>query len=328
MNRGDLLILLPVTGLAWPLPAAAQQKAMPVIGFLGLASPGSFAPFVAAFHQGMSETGYVEGQNVAIEYRWAEGHHDRLPALATELVDRRVDVIATSGGPVPARAAKNATATIPIVFVAGDPIGEDLVSSLARPGANLTGISIMSTELMPKRIELLSELVPQARLIALLVNPNTGAERMEGMIRDVQEAARVKGLQLHILRAGNESEIDTGFATLVQLHAGALAVSNDPYFNSRRDQIVALAARHAVPAIYAGREPVVAGGLISYGSNTTGAYRRAGAYVGRILAGAKPADLPVEQPTTFELVINLKTAQALGLTVPPSILSRADEVIE
>src|ERR1700682_6188338 len=216
MRRRDFIIFLVGAMGGWPSAVRAQQKAIPVIGFLSGALPGPYKSYVAAFHQGMSETGYVEGQNVAIEYRWAEGHHDRLPALATELVDRRVDVIATSGGPVPARAAKNATATIPIVFVAGDPIGEDLGSSLAPPGATPTGISIMSTELMPKRIELLSELVPQARLIALLVNPNTGAERMEGMIRDVQEAARVKGLQLHILRAGNESEIDTGFATLVQ----------------------------------------------------------------------------------------------------------------
>jgi putative ABC transport system substrate-binding protein len=220
---------------------------------------------VASFHQGLKEAGYVEGQNVAIEYRWAEGRHDRLPALAAELVSRKVDVIATSGGPVPAGAAKNATSTIPIVFIAGDPVGEGLVTSLARPGGNLTGISIMSTELMPKRIELLLELVPQARMIALLVNPNTGAERMEGMIHEVQEAARVKGVLLHIPRAGSEGDIDAAFATLVQLQAGALAVSNDPYFNSRRDQLVALAARHAVPAIYAARDPVAAGGLISYG---------------------------------------------------------------
>jgi len=327
MRRRELILLL---GGAMTAARAlcAQQKAMPVIGFLGGASPGPFAPFVAAFRQGLSESGYAEGQNVAIEYRWAEGRNDRLPALAADLVGRKVDVIATSGGPVPARAAKNATATIAIVFVAGDPVGEGLVASLARPGGNLTGVSILSTELMPKRLELISELVPQARVIALLVNPNTGAERMEGMIRDVQEAARAKGVQLHILKAGNESEIDAAFTTLVQLQAGALVVSNDPFFNSRRDQLVALAARNAIPAIYQSREFAAAGGLMSYGSSTAGTYRQAGAYVARILAGAKPADLPVEQPTRFELVINLKTAEALGLTVPPSILARADEVIE
>jgi putative ABC transport system substrate-binding protein len=301
---------------------------MPVIGILGLASPASFASFLASFRQGLAEAGYVEGQNVAAEYRWAEGRQDRLPELAADLVGRNVNVILTSGGPVPARAAKNATSTIPIVFIAGDPVGEGLVTNLARPGGNLTGVSILTTELMPKRIELLSELVPQARAIALLVNPNTGAYRMEGMIRDVQEAAQVKGLQLHVLKAGTEGEIDTAFAMLSQLQPGGLAVSNDPFFNSRRDQIVALAARQSIPAIYASRDPVAGGGLISYGSSTIGAYRRAAACVGRILAGTKPADLPVEQPTTFELVVNLKTASALGLTVPPSILARTSEVIE
>ena len=326
MRRRELL--LTVTALMAARAVRAQQKAMPVIGFLSLASPGPFAPFIAAFRQGLSENGYTEGQNVAIEYRWAEGRHDRLPELAADLVARKVDVILSSGGPVPARAAKNATTTIPIVFIAGDPIAEGLVASLARPNGNLTGVSIMTTEIMPKRIELLTELVPQAGTIALLVNPNTGGKRMEEMVEAVQQAARVKGVQLHVLKAGTESEIDDAFATLVQLHTGALAVSNDPFFNIRRDQIVALAARFAIPAIYAGRDPVPAGGLISYGSSTIGAYRRAAAYVGRILAGAKPSDLPVEQPTTFELVVNLKTAKALGLTVPPSILARASEVIE
>ena len=330
MRRRDL-IAISVIGSLWPFAAhAQQQKPMPVIGVLGSGSPErkGIVLNLAAFGEGLAETGYVEGQNVAIEYRWAEGRNDRLPALAADLVGRKVDVIATSGGPVPARAAKNATATIAIVFVAGDPVGEGLVASLARPGGNLTGVSILSTELMPKRLELISELVPQARVIALLVNPNTGAERMEGMIRDVQEAARAKGVQLHILKAGNESEIDAAFTTLVQLQAGALVVSNDPFFNNRRDQLVALAARNAIPAIYQSREFAAAGGLMSYGSSTAGTYRQAGAYVARILAGAKPADLPVEQPTRFELVINLKTAEALGLTVPPSILARADEVIE
>ena len=304
----------------------AQQKAMPVIGFLSSTSPGPYAPFVAAFRQGLSETGYVEGQNVAIEYRWADDHYDRLPALAADLVGRKVDVIAV-GAISSALAAKSATSTIPIVFLSSsDPVELGLVASLARPGGNLTGVGFMSTELMPKRFELLSELVPQVRLIALLVNPsNANAERI---MRDVQEAARTKGVQLHVLKASSESEIDAAFASLVQLHAGALVVGADPFFSSRREQLVALAARHAVPAIYALRDFAAVGGLISYGPSLTVVYHQVGLYVGKILKGAKPADLPVEQPTRFELVINLKTANALGLTVPPSILARADEVIE
>jgi putative ABC transport system substrate-binding protein len=303
----------------------AQQKVMPVIGYLHYATPGPNAPNVAAFHQGLSETGYVEGQNVAIEYRWAEGRYDRLPALATDLVGRAVDVI-VAAGPPSARAAKSATSTIPIVFASSDPVREGLVASLARPGGNLTGISALSTELTPKRLELLSELVPQARVIALVVNPNNPTA--ESIIGDVQGAARAKGVQLQILKAGAESEIDTAFATLVQLQAGALIVGADPFFFSRRDQLVALAARHALPAIYESHEFATAGGLISYGSSLAAAYRQTGIYAGKILNGAKPADLPVEQPTRFELVVNLKTANALGLTVPASILSRADEVIE
>jgi putative ABC transport system substrate-binding protein len=300
---------------------------MPVIGFLGAASPGPFAPRVAAFRQGLSETGYVEGQNLAIEYRWAEGRYDRLPALAADLVARKVDVIATGGGPPEALAAKSATSTIPIVFVVGtDPVELGLVASLPRPGSNLTGVSFLNVELMPKRLELISELVPQASAIALLVNPNNPLTKP--MIRDMQEAALTKGVQLHILKASSESEIDAAFATLVQVHAGALVVGADPFFNSRPEQLVALTSRHAVPAIYHWREFAVAGGLISYGTSLTGVFRQSGAYAGRILKGAKPADLPVQQPTRFELMVNLKTAEALGLTVPPSILARADEVIE
>jgi putative ABC transport system substrate-binding protein len=281
---------------------------------------------LAAFHQGLSETGYVEGQDVVIEYRSAEGRYDQLPALAAGLVGRKVDVIVTGSLPA-ALAAKNATSLIPIVFLTGgDPVGDGLVASLARPGGNLTGVSIMAFELMPKQLELLSELVPQAGVIALLVNPiNPGTERIIG---DVQEAARTKGRQLSILKASTESEIDAAFATLVQLQAGALIVVPDPVVLSRRNQLVALAARHAIPAIYAWRELAAAGGLISYGTSLTGAWRQLGIYVGKILKGAKPADLPVQQPTTFELVVNLNTAKALGLTVPPSILARADEVIE
>jgi putative tryptophan/tyrosine transport system substrate-binding protein len=324
MNRRELMLLL---GGAMTAARAlrAQQKAMPVIGWLGSTSAGWAAPFVAAFRQGLSEAGYVEGQNVAIEYRWAENHYDRLPALAADLVGRKVDVIVA--GTIPAAlAAKSETSTIPVVFSVGEPVEPGLAASLARPGGNLTGVSTMAPELTPKRLELLSELVPQARMIALLVNPNNS--NTERIIKDMQEAARAKGVQLDVLKAGTESELDAAFATLVQLHAGALVVGGDPFFNSRREQLVALASRHGVPAIYQWREFAEAGGLISYGSSLTASLRDVGIYAGKILKGAKPADLPVQQPTVFELVVNLKTAKELGLTVPPSILARADEVIE
>ncbi len=324
MRRRELIVLL---GGAMTAGRAlyAQQKAMPVIGYLHFASAG-LAPTPAVFLQGLSEIGYVEGQNVAIEYRWAEGHYDRLPALATDLVGRKVDVIAAIGPPS-ASAAKSATSTIAIVFAVGtDPVATGLIASLARPGGNLTGISNLAVELVPKRLELLSELVPQARVIALLVNPNNAYT--ERMIRDVQEAARVKGLQLQILKAATESEIDAAFAALVNLHADALVAGDDTFFTSRREQLVALAARRAVPAIYQFREFAAAGGLISYGSSLTAIIRQVGIYAGKILKGAKPADLPVQQPTTFELVVNLKTAKALGLSVPPLLLATADEVIE
>jgi putative ABC transport system substrate-binding protein len=323
MRRRELLLLL---GGAVTAPRAlhGQQKAMPVIGFLGGTSPGPTAPLVAAFLQGLSETGYVEGQNVAIEYRWAEDHYDRLSALAADLVARNVDVIAAIGGFSPALAAKNATTTIPIVFGAGDPVGLGLVASLARPGGNLTGVS--SLDLIPKRVELVSEVVPWAKVIALLVNPNNAVAEHD--IHSAKEAARAKGVQLHVLEAGTEGEIEAAFAALAQSRADTLVLPSDPSFNSRLDQLVALAARNAIPAIYDWREFAVAGGLVSYGPSRTGTWRLCGVYVGKILKGAKPADLPVQQPTTFELVINLKTAKALGLTVPPSILARADEVIE
>ena len=302
--------------------ARAQHKAMPVIGALNSGSPPNPSdPNTVAFFQGLSETGYVEGQNVAIEYRWAEGHYDRLPAMAADLVGRKVDVIITADY-FGARAAKNATSTIPIVFGSfEDPVAGGLVASLARPGGNLTGSSYLATELYPKRLELLRELVPQAGVIALLVNPKNPYH--ERIMRDVQEAARAKGVQLHILEASSESEIDAAFAALVQRQAGALVVAT-----GWPDQIVALAARHAVPAIYAWRGFATAGGLISYGASLTAVFRQGGIYTGRILKGAKPTDLPVQQPTIFELVINLKTARTLGLTMPPSILARADEVIE
>ena len=284
------------------------------------------AHYAIAFQQGLKEAGFVEGQNVAIEYRWAEGRYDRLPALAADLLGRKVDVIATLGGTPSALAAKSATSTIPIVFSSGDPVEQGLVASLARPGGNLTGFSIMETELMPKRVELLCELVPQATSMALLVNPNNAtADRVMGR---VQEAARAKGLQLQILKASTEGEIDAAFTTLVQLDSGALVVSVDPFFTNLREQVLALAAHHAVPAIYGWRELAAAGGLISYGMSFAVNYREVAIYVGKILHGAKPADLPVQQPTKFELVVNLKTAKVLGLTIPPSTLARADEVIE
>jgi ABC-type uncharacterized transport system substrate-binding protein len=325
MKRRDLVAIVAGAAVARPIAVRAQQKAMPVIGVLTATSPAPFTPLMNAFRQGLSEAGYVEGQNVAIEYRWAEGHYDRLPALAADLVGRKVDLIMASNPPA-ALAAKSATSTIPIVFRGpADPVGDGLVASLARPGGNLTGVSL-ADDVTAKRLELLSELVPRAGVIALLVNPNNA--NAERVIRDVQEAARTKRLQLHVLKAGGESEIDSAFASLVQLHAGALVVGADPFLSSRRDQLVALASRHAVPSIYAWREFAASGGLISYGPSLTSVYRLAGAYVGKVLKGAKPADLPVEQPTTFELVINLKTAEALGLTVPQSMLMRADEVIE
>ena len=326
MTRRELVLLLG-GAMTTARPLRAQEKPLPVIGFLGSTSPGPEAPFLATFRQGLSETGYVEGQNVAIEYRWAEGEYDRLPALAADLVSRNVDVVATFGGVAAAHAAKSATSTIPIVFETGvDPVEKGLVASFPRPGGNLTGVSILTGELMPKRLELLSELVPQVGQIALLVNPNNPTA--ERVMQAVQEAARAKRVQLHILKAGAADEFETAFASLAQLNAGALLIGNDPFFFSRRDQLVALAARYAVPAMYEWREFVAAGGLASYGTSAAGIYRQVGVYVGRILAGAKPANLPVQQPTKFELVINLKTAKQLGLTIPPPMLDLANEVIE
>jgi putative ABC transport system substrate-binding protein len=306
---------------AWPVAAHAQQPTMPAIGFLHFGSPGPFAYQVAAFDQGLREIGYAEAQNVAIEYCWAEGQYDQLPALATDLISRKVEVIAAIGPPC-ASAAKHATATIPIVFTTGnDPVRDGLVASLARPGANLTGISILAVQL-----ELLSELVPRGRMFALLVNPNNGYS--EPMIRDVQEAAVTKGLRLNILRASSESEIDAAFAAVANLHADALVIGDDPFFVARQNQLVALAASYLVPTAYQFREFAAAGGLVSYGPSLTAAIRQAGIYTGKIIKGAKPADLPVVQPTKFELVVNLKTAKAFGIEVPPTLLARADEVIE
>jgi putative ABC transport system substrate-binding protein len=314
---------------AWPFVVRAQQKTMPVIGVLngGFPEPTASSPLsVAAFLGGLSETGYVEGQNVSIEYRWAGNRYDRMPALAADLVDRKVDVIAALGNAV-TLAAKSATATIPIVFAMGtDPVELGLAASLARPGGNLTGISFLVVELTAKRFDLISELVPQAKVIALLMNPeNEGTERQT---RDTQEAARARSRQLRLLRATSENEIDAAFASLATSPADAILVGADALFVNLREQLVALASRYAVPAIYQWREFVDSGGLISYGPSGSSVARQAGIYVGKILRGAKPADLPVEQPTKFELVLNLKTAKSLGLTVLQALLARADEVIE
>ncbi len=299
---------------------------MPVIGFLGSTSRAPYTMQVAAFLRGLEEMGYIEGQNVAIEYRWAEGRFEQLPALAADLVGRKVEVIAADAV-TSTRAAKDATSTIPIVFISGsDPVERGFVASFARPGGNLTGVAMMVAELAPKRFELLSEMVPQASIIALLVNPNN--VQTDGVIKGVREAARAKAVELQILKASTDGEIDAAFGTLMQLQADALVVGPDVFLYSRREQLVTLAARHRIPAIHEWRGSVAVGGLISYGADITSVFRQLGIYAGKILKGAKPADLPVEQPTRFELVVNLKTAAALGLTVPPSILARADEVIE
>jgi putative tryptophan/tyrosine transport system substrate-binding protein len=313
---------------AWPLAARAQQAAMPVIGYFGIASPDLFASRLRAFRQGLKETGFVEGQNVEIEYRWAEGHYDRIPALIEDLVRRQVTVIAAPASTPAALAAKAATTTIPVVFVtATDPVAAGLVASLNRPGGNLTGVAALALELGPKQLELLREAVPTATVIALLVNP---ASRVlaDTQSRDLQATARTLGLQLHILHARAASDFDTVFMTLRQLGVGGLVIGGEALFTGESKQLAALALRHAMPAIYQFREFVVAGGLMSYGANLNDAHRLAGVYTGRILAGQKPAELPVQQSTKLELTINLKTARALGLEIPPTLLARADEVIE
>jgi putative ABC transport system substrate-binding protein len=327
MRRREFITLLGGAAAAWPLAARAQQPAVPVIGFLSGGSSGPFASYVATFRQALGEIGFVDGRNVAIEYRWAEGQTERLPALAADLVRRPVALIAATGGTAAGLAAKAATTSIPIVFtVGGDPVRAGLVASLGRPGGNVTGAAVLVTEMEAKRFGLLRELVPGAALIAVLLDP--GQPPVANQLNDVEDAARAIGQHIRAFYAGAEAGVEPAFAGIAQLRAGALLVAASPLFSSRRAQIVALAARHAVPAIYHQREIALAGGLMSYGTSIAEGYRLAGLYAGRILKGEKPADLPVVQSTKFEFVINLKTAKALGLEVPPGLSARADEVIE
>jgi len=327
VRRREFITLLGGAAAAWPVTGRAQQPAMPVVGLLSNASPGPYSDIVAAFRQGLSEAGKVAGRDVTIEYRWAEGQNDRLPGLVADLVRRQVAIIVTTGIPE-TLAAKAATRTIPIVFQVGvDPADIGIVPSLNRPGGNLTGVTNFNAEVGPKRLELLRELLPTAPVMALLVNP-TNPTAAEILWRDVQAAAHLLGLQLHRLQASNDREIDDAFASLLRLRASALVIAPDVFFNTRSEQLAALTLRHATPAIYQFRAFAAAGGLMSYGGNLTESYRQVGRYAGRILKGANPADLPVRQATKVELFINLKTAKALGVTVPPSLLARADEVIE
>jgi putative tryptophan/tyrosine transport system substrate-binding protein len=322
MRRRDVLAAIGGAIVLRPLAVRAQQKAMPVIGYLTYFESRRDSPGLAAFRTGLGELGYVEGQNLMIDYRGAGGHVHLLSELAADLVARQVDVIVTAGGPTPARAAKNKTSSIPIVFITGsDPVEDGLVASLARPASNLTGMTFISTELNPKRLELLSELFPRSQLIGLLVTGVTSTS-------DMEQAARSKNIKLLVVEVRTISEIDAAFATLSRMHADALVVADSAMFSIRREQVIALASRHSLPAIYHWSEFVAAGGLISYGASLPAVFHDAGIYAGKILKGEQPADLPVQQPTKFELVINLKTAKALGLTVPQSLLARADEVIE
>jgi ABC-type uncharacterized transport system substrate-binding protein len=327
MRRREFITLLGGAAVAWPLAASAQQPVVPVIGFLSAASPDAYTDRVRAFRQGLRDAGYVEGDNVAIEYRWAEGQYDRLPALAAELVRRQVAVI-VAAPTISALAAKSAIATIPIVFTVGDdPVKLGLVSSLARPGGNLTGVNFFGAEVVSKRLELLRELIPGVRRLAVLVNPSN-AMISEAIVRDVEAAARGMGVQVQVFNAGTSREIDAAFANLVRERSDAVFIGGDAFFTSRRVQLATLAARYMIPSSFSQREVTEAGGLMSYAANIRDTFRQAGVYVGRILKGAKPADLPVVQSTKFELVINAQTARILGITVPDKLLVAADEVIE
>jgi putative tryptophan/tyrosine transport system substrate-binding protein len=326
MKRREFITLLGGAAATWPMAARAQKPAMPVIGFLNSASPAPYVRSVAAFRQGLNDAGYVDGQNVAIEFRWADGQYDRLPALAADLFRRQIAVMFANTPGV--QVAMAATTTVPIVFaVSGDPVKDGLVASLNRPGGNVTGVTQTNVEVTPKRLELLHELVPTASVMALLVNP-AGRTLAEATSTDLQAASRTLGLRLVVLNASTERDFDIVFAKLVQLQAGGLVIGSDPFFTSRSEQLAALSVRHAVPTIYQYREFAMAGGLMSYGGSLADSYHVAGNYTGRILKGEKPADLPVQQSNKVELIINLKTAKAFGLTVPPQIVARADEVIE
>ncbi len=325
MKRRQFMTFLLGAAAARPLAAQAQQPALPVVGFLNSRGPGENETILVAFRRGLQEAGYIEGQNVTIEYSWADNHYDRLPMLAADLVGRRVAVIVSNGPPI--KTLKAATSTIPIVFAVGfDPLAFGLVTSLSRPGGNLTGVSILDVEIGPKRLELLRELIPTATVVALLVNPTTPAAN--AIARDVQAAARVLGLQLHVLHAASDRDFDAVFAALARLRADALIIGADPFFTSRSRQLGELTLARRVPAIYEFHEFAAAGGLISYGTSLADAYRQVGTYTGRILKGEKPSDLPVQQATKVELILNLKTAKALGIAVPNSLLGRADEIIE
>jgi putative ABC transport system substrate-binding protein len=325
MERRKFITILGGTAATWPLAARAQQSAVPVVGFLNSRAPEGNEAILVAFRQGLKEAGYVEGQNVTVEYRWADNQYDRVPVLVADLVSRQVAVIVSNGPPI--AAAKAATSTIPIVFAVGfDPLAYGLVNSLSRPAGNLTGVSILDVEIGPKRLELLHELIPAATVMALLVNPTTPA--VQAIAGDMQAAARAHGLELHVLHATTDGDFDAVFTTVAQLRAGALIIGADPFFTSRSRQLGELTVARRIPTIYEFREFAAAGGLISYGTSLADSYRQVGIYTGRILKGEKPSDLPVQQATKVELILNLKTAKALGITVPISLLGRADEVIE
>jgi putative tryptophan/tyrosine transport system substrate-binding protein len=330
LKRREFITLLGGAAAAWPLGVRAQQSPLPVIGFLNAASPDLFAHVVRAFRLGLNEMGYVEGRNVEIEYRWAENQYDRLPALAAELVRRRVSVITTGSATLAALAAKAATTTIPIVFLMGaDPVELGFVTSLNRPGGNLTGVTTLNVEISPKRLEVLRELLPTTTIMGVLVNPMNNPATVETELRQAKAATHTLGLQMiHVLQATTERDLDSAFSTLIQRRAGGLVISADTFFSGKSVELAALASRHAMPTISPYREFVTAGGLMSYGGSVTELYRLVGIYTGRVLKGEQPADLPVQQVTKVELVINLKTAKSLGLEVPPTLLARADEVIE